>query len=302
MTTSPSSHVVALLGRGIGESRSPGIHEAEAREHGLPLAYRLADFEALGWENDELARTVRQFATMGFSGCNVTYPFKQQVVDLCDSLGEDARHLQAVNTLVFRDGRIHGENTDLAGFCWLVERDIGDIRGARVAQVGTGGAGSATAYGLARLGAAEVALFDPAMERAALLAARYGGIFPETRFIACSSAQQAVAGRDGVVNATPVGMASVPGTPFDPALMSASQWCVDIVYFPLETPLLAHARRNGQRVANGVSMVIGQAAEALRLFTDIAPDRGRMYDRLTAAIARQRAGNEGADQNQEQGG
>ncbi|MEO0318274.1 MAG: hypothetical protein RL404_1951 [Pseudomonadota bacterium] len=283
-------HVTGLIGRGIGESRSPRIHESEAAAHDVPLAYRLVDFTALGRPDDDLADMVHLLAGIGFSGCNITFPFKQAVLPLCDDLSEAANALGAVNTLTFQNGTIRGENTDWVGFAWLIEREVGSVDGATIAQVGAGGAGSATAYALARLGARNVVLFDPQPGRAAELAARLATHFPACAFTPAETAEAAITEADGVVNATPVGMSSVPGVPFDPALMSPSQWLADIIYFPLETQLLAAARRNGQRVANGVSMVIGQAAEALRLITGITPDRERMLARLEAEIAAERAG------------
>jgi shikimate dehydrogenase len=283
-----TTHALALIGRGIHHSSSPAIHESEAARLGLSLTYRLVDFDRLGFPDEYLAHIVRLLAGMGYAGCNVTFPFKQQVMALCNSLSDSAAALGAVNTLCFRDGAIHGENTDWDGFAWLIERDIGPIAGQTVAQIGTGGAGSATAYALARLGAAGVGLFDPAPGRAAELAARLAPLFPDCAFSAAASPEAALASADGVVNATPVGMASLPGTPFDPRLMTARQWVADVIYFPLETELLAAARARGQKVANGVSMVVGQAAEAFRLITGAQPDREAMLDRLNAEIRAER--------------
>lgn len=283
--SSPRTHAVALIGRGIGQSRSPAIHEAAGRALGIPLTYRPVDFTALDLPDSDLPRMIHLLRGMGYSGSNVTFPFKQQVLPLCDSLSAEAQALGAVNTLVFRDGAVRGENTDWLGFSWMIERHFGAMTGLSIAQVGTGGAGSATALALARLGAAQVALFDPVPGRAAALADRLAPHFPACRFLACNSPREAIAGAAGVVNATPVGMASVPGMAFDPALLETRQWVADIIYFPLETALLAAARAKGHTVANGVSMVIGQAAEAFRLITGTTPDRDAMLARLEADIA-----------------
>jgi shikimate dehydrogenase len=206
----------------------------------------------------------------------------------CDSISEAAEALGAVNTLVFRNGAIHGENTDWLGFTWLVEREIGAVTGQRVAQVGAGGAGSATAYALARLGVGELVLQDPAEGRAAELAARLGPLFPSCTFRVADDTAKAIAGSAGVVNATPIGMASLPGVPFAPSLLEPAQWLTDVIYFPLATELLAAARGAGHRTANGISMVVGQAAEAFRLFTGHVPDRERMLARLHEEIAAER--------------
>ncbi|MEY4268920.1 MAG: hypothetical protein RLZZ58_136 [Pseudomonadota bacterium] len=276
--------MVSLIGRSIGASRSPAIHEAEAEALGMKLVYRLLDFDALGWSDSDLPRAIEILRALGFSGSNVTFPFKQQAVGLCTTLGREAEMLGAVNTLRFSADGIHGENTDWLGFAWMIEREFGSIDGATVAQVGAGGAGSATALALARGGVAEIAICDPGPGRAETLCARLAQHFSRTRFVACPDAASAIDGRDGIVNATPVGMASIPGTPFEPGLMASRQWLADIIYFPLETPLLRHARENGQRVANGVSMVAGQAAAAFTIFTGTMPDRERMLGRLQSDI------------------
>lgn len=279
--------LVGLIGRSISASRSPMIHEGAASALALALSYRLIDLEALGWADDELPRAISMLRHLGFSGCNVTYPFKQQVLGLCDTLGPEATMMGAVNTLVFTDGKVHGENTDWYGFSWLLSREIGDIAGASIAQIGAGGAGAATALALARHSVVEVALHDPEAGRAEALAARLAPHFPNVRFTIAEDAAAAISGRDGIVNATPVGMAAIPGTAFEPGLMSAKQWLADIIYFPLETELLKHARDNGQRVANGVSMVVGQAAGAFQMFTGLMPDRYQMLDRLMNEIGKE---------------
>lgn len=283
-----------LIGRGIGSSRSPRIHELEAEALGLALSYALIDFSELAREDAQLGETVGVLVDSGWLGSNVTFPFKQAVMAHCESLSQAAAVLGAVNTLVFRDGKVHGENTDWVGFTWLIERDIGSIAGQRIAQVGAGGAGSATAYALARLGAGEIALHDPAEGRAEELAARLAPCFPACQFTTAADPAAAISTSAGVVNATPVGMASLPGQPFAASLLEPGQWLADIIYFPLETALLAAARQRGHKVANGVSMVVGQAAEAFRLMTGHEPDRERMLARLHAEIAVERNSGETA--------
>jgi shikimate dehydrogenase len=203
----------------------------------------------------------------------------------CDAVSEEARALGAVNTLTFRDERIVGDNTDWIGFSWMIERQIGAVQDAAVAQVGAGGAGSATAYALGRMGVSELAIYDPSSERCKALVARLAPIFPQCRFLVSETAADALAGRSGIVQSTPVGMAVHPGYPFPLGLMQQGQWLADIIYFPRETPLLAAARIKGMRCVNGVAMVIGQAAEAFHLFTGQAPDRERMLVLLEAEDA-----------------
>jgi shikimate dehydrogenase len=274
-----------LIGRGIGASGSPDIHQAEARELGIPLTYEIIDFDAQGLTDSRLEPTVRTLAGSSWTGCNVTHPFKQQAIAMCDAVSEEASTLGAVNTLTFRDGQILGNNTDWIGFSWMIERQIGVVKGDAIAQMGAGGAGSATAYALGRMGVSELAIYDPSRDRCIALVDRLRPIFPRCRFLVSETPSDAITGRSGIVQTTPVGMAAHPGVPFPPELMQQGQWLADIIYFPRETPLLAAARIMGMRRVNGVAMVIGQAAEAFYLFTGQAPDRERMLALLAAEDA-----------------
>lgn len=276
-----------LIGRSIGASRSPAIHEGEAVALGLNLSYSLTDFSALGLRDEDLPDVVASLRDQGFAGANITFPFKQRIIAHCDTLGTEAALMGAVNTLSFADGQVHGENSDWLGFTWMICREIGDVAGSSVAQVGAGGAGSATALALAKLGVRQLAIFDPDDGKADALVARLAPHFPDVAFTAGGTASATISGADGIVNATPIGMAAHPGMPFNPQFMSADQWLADIIYFPLETELVRHARSNGHRTANGVSMVVGQAAEAFRIFTRIQPDRERMFARLMLDIERE---------------
>lgn len=271
-----TSYAVGLIGRGISSSRSPAIHETQARELGIPLVYRVVDFDRLERPDTDLEAVIRMLAAIGWAGCNVTHPYKQAALSLCDTLSKEACALGAVNTLRFRDGLIHGDNTDWTGFSWMIERQIGAITGARVAQIGAGGAGLATAYALARLGVSEVAVFDAAAGRAQDLTQRLAGLFPQCRFAVGSSAQEAITDRHGIVQTTPVGMDTHPGVPFSSELIACTQWLVDIIYFPLETPLLAAARARGIKAVNGIGMLVGQAADAFGVLTGYAADRESM--------------------------
>jgi shikimate dehydrogenase len=247
---------------------------------GIALTYQIVDFDRLDYSDSKLEEVVRFLAGIGWTGCNVTYPFKQAVMTFCDEVSEEAAALGAVNTLIFRDGRIMGDNTDWIGFSDMIENHIGTVAGTRVAQLGAGGAGSATAYALARLGVKELALFDPSVERCEQLAGRLAASFTNCRITVCATPAQAIIDRDGIVQTTPIGMASHPGMPFLAELMNASQWLADVIYFPAETALLAAARAKGMRAINGAAMVIGQAAAAFCLFTGHSCDQHRMLATL----------------------
>lgn len=271
-----------LLGREILASRSPWIHEQEAAAQAVPLSYTLFDFTAEGWADDDLPRRLDALQARGFAGLNVTHPFKQLIIPHLDSLADSAASVGAVNTVRFAGGQRIGHNTDVTGFAASVRSGLAGARMDHVVQFGAGGAGSATATALLSLGVPHLTLVESHEERRTGLADRLAKAFPDARITTCSPEQASLAEADGVVNATPVGMAAHPGTPFDPDWLHDGLWVADIVYFPLETALLREARARGLRVLDGKGMAVFQAADAFDIFTGLHADRGRMLTSFDA--------------------
>ncbi len=272
--------IVGLVGRGIGLSRSPAMHEREAARLGLSCAYVLIDFDALSLQDADLAAALDAAASLGFSGLNVTYPFKQAVMPLLDAVAEDAAAIGAVNTVVL-GARRTGHNTDAWGYAQSFRATMADVPLERVALIGAGGAGSAVAHALAELGAGRIAIVDQDPGRADDLATRLNRA---GRVAAVATdARTALADADGTVNTTPVGMAKHPGMPFDAGLLRPGLWVSDVIYFPQETELLRRARALGCRTLPGIGMAIGQAARAFELFTGRTADMRAMADHFEAA-------------------
>lgn len=272
-----SEHVrVGLVGREILESRSPWLHEQEARAQGLALTYELFDFTARALRDADLSSWLGRLEGEGFAGVNVTYPFKQSVLPLLARLSSGAQRVGAVNTVRFERGVRTGFNTDVTGFADAVRGGLAGAAFGAIVQMGAGGGGSATAVALLELGTETLTVFDRDAERAAGLVARLAAAFPQRTIAVGTDLAQAVRTADGIVNATPVGMAKQPGTAVPPEYLVARHWVADIVYFPLETELLRHARARGCRVLDGAGMAVGQAAAAFEIFTGRVADRARM--------------------------
>jgi len=273
----PDRTLVGLVGAGIQPSRMPALHEREGAAQGLTYIYRLVDLEALrlGVEAlPELLAAARRFA---FTGLNITHPCKQAIIPLLDELSPPARALGAVNTVVFEaDGRLVGHNTDWSGFAESFRRELADVPRGRVALLGAGGAGAAVAHALLTLGVGELSIIDTEGARADRLAAGLRERFGEGRAVAARDVAAAVAPADGIVNATPVGMANHAGMPVARELLRSDLWVAEIIYFPPETKLLRAARELGCRTMAGGGMAVFQAADAFRLFTGREPDRERM--------------------------
>lgn len=274
--TTSQTYLVGLLGRGIGGSKARQMHEAEAASLGLQLVYRVLDFDVLGFADADLGRTVGLIEAMGFAGCNVTHPYKQDVIPFLSELTPEAQALGAVNTIRFENGKRFGHNTDWSGFATSLRDELPSSISGKVAQIGAGGAGSATAYALLRSGAHEVALFDPEGAKAQNLADRLRPHFPEQTISVVSTPSIALNAADGIVQTSPVGMAGHPGLPVDVSLLQSNQWLTDIIYFPHETELVQLATRKGLRSFGGLSMAIHQAADAFKIITGHAANPQRM--------------------------
>lgn len=268
--------LIGLIGSGIGRSLTPAMHEEEARQHGLILYDQLIDLEREQRGADVLAGLLSALRTIGFAGFNVTHPFKQAILPLLDELSDSARAIGAVNTVVLRAGRWVGHNTDSSGWEWAFRRAWPQADLSQVVLVGAGGAGAAIAYALLRLGALRVLIFDTESARAVALASRLEEICGSGRVSPATDLSQAIASAQGLVHATPTGMAHSPGLPLAAALLKPSLWVSEIVYFPLETELLRAARAAGCATLDGGSMAVGQALGAFRLFTGRNADAARV--------------------------
>ncbi|WP_434481983.1 shikimate dehydrogenase [Streptomyces sp. NBC_01340] len=272
------TYLVGLIGSGIGPSLSPALHEREADRQGLRYLYRLIDIDMLGVGPEAVGDLVRAARDLGFDGLNITHPCKQLVIDHLDELAPQAAALGAVNTVVFEGGRAIGHNTDVTGFAASFARGLPDVSLERVVQLGAGGAGAAVAHAVLTLGAGHVTVVDAMPDRAADLAAGLNLHFGAGRAQAATpDALGELLGRaDGVVHATPTGMAAHPGLPFPAELLHPGLWVAEVVYRPLETELLRTARALGCATLDGGGMAVFQAADAFRLFTGREPDAVRM--------------------------
>ncbi|MDB5670447.1 MAG: shikimate dehydrogenase substrate binding domain protein [Alphaproteobacteria bacterium] len=280
-TASPTrSTLVGLLGTGIGPSRSPEIHEAEAAALGFPLVYRTLDFDALRIRTDDIPQVLKWAQAFGFAGLNVTHPLKKRVIDYLDELSPEAEALEAVNTVVFADGKSFGHNTDWSGYSRNFTRSLPQAALDRVAQIGAGGAGAAVAFAMLGLGTRHLSLFDVRPESAAQLADRLADLFPDRTISVATNIASVLAGADGLVQTSPLGMTGYPGSPLDLSLLRPDLWVSEIIYFPAETELLRAARARGCATVSGEGMVVQQAADAFELFTGRKPDVERMLARF----------------------
>jgi shikimate dehydrogenase len=287
MSNRAESFLVGLIGDGVMPSLTPPMHEREGDVQGLRYLYRPIDLTELGLPGQSVGELLTGAYRLGFNGLNITHPCKQLVLEHLDEVTPDARRLGAVNTVIIRDGRFIGHNTDFSGFAAALATGLPGARLNRVVQLGAGGAGSAVAYALLTAGVRELDLVDTDPARCAARAAELAGFFPDQLVTARSTAElpQLMPLADGLVHCTPVGMAAHPGVPLDMSLVEPRHWVADIVYRPIETELVRQARAKGCDVLDGGRMAVGQAADAFRIFTGLEADADRMRAHFLELVA-----------------
>jgi shikimate dehydrogenase len=273
--------LLGLIGSPIMSSAAPAMHEAAAVALGLRAHYRLIDVP--GADEAALRAMLDGVRRLGFSGVNVTFPYKEAVVPLLDELAPAAAAIGTVNTVVARDGNLTGHNTDSTGFARAFKSVIGNPGEAPIALIGAGGVGRAIGFAMAEAGARALRIVDADSAKAQALAARLGDRLDAR---VCGDVAEALKGAGGVINGTPVGMLPNRDSPVAPALLRAGMFVADAVYTPLWTPLLQAARAAGCCLMTGRDLAIDQAVDAFRLFTGFTPSRESIGAAFDAVIAK----------------
>ena len=279
MTGLPSGKAVVagVAGWPVGHSRSPRLHGHWLQRYGIDGLY--APFP-IAPENFETA--VRGLAAAGLAGLNVTVPHKAAACALCDRLDDTARRLDAANTLVFGpDGAIEGRNTDAYGFAEALKAAAPEAAagGGPAVVLGAGGAGRAVVLALQSLGYGPVRIANRTAAHAEAAAAALG---PGVETVPWRDRTAALAGAALLVNATSLGMTGRPALDLPLADLPPEATACDIVYAPLETPLLAAARRHGCRAVDGLGMLLHQGRPGFRAWFGVDP---AVDDDLRRAVA-----------------
>jgi len=276
--------LLGVIGNPIAHSLSPVMHQAAlaaAGKQGIYLAFLV--------KPEDLGQAVRGAKALGFTGLNVTIPFKQQVLPYLDALTPEAESIQSVNTIAFTGGRIVGHSTDGIGFAAAAEHELGyDFTGKTVLVIGAGGAARAIVaqllsqqcrvYVTNRTEARAFTLLDLAGKDPARLT-----VVP----MQPQNLESIMAQVDAVVNTTPVGMkqqAAQPELPIPAELLLPQHLVIDIIYNPKQTLFLELARQKGCRTQNGVGMLVWQAVKAWEFWWGITPPAQVMYQAVEDAL------------------
>ncbi|HEU4759992.1 MAG TPA: shikimate dehydrogenase [Dehalococcoidia bacterium] len=281
--------LLGVIGWPLEQSLSPAFQQAALDHLGLDIRY-----EAWPTPREELEARVRGLRAPDHLGANVTIPHKEAVIPFLDELDDLARRAGAVNTIVNREGRLAGYNTDVTGFLRALREDgTFDPAGCRALIAGAGGAARAVVVALIEAGAASVTVINRTFARATELVEDLQPFAGDTELHALpdmytSWAAAAVSCRL-LVNCTSVGLAGTPEEKESPVpvdVIPAAAMVYDLLYRPAQTSLMAAARRRGARVLGGLPMLVYQGADSLRLWTGLEPPVDIMFDAARWALAR----------------
>ena len=283
-SATPTSAVVrlGLIGDNIAASRTPALHEAAGPLIGRTVRYQRLMPRELGLDFDATFAWARDH---GFRGLNVTYPYKERVVDKVRITDPELMRLGAVNTVLFETDGPTGWNTDLTGFVAAYRGAFGAACPGIVCLIGAGGAGKAIAHGLVELGATEIRLVEHDLGKAEVLARALHAAAPKLAAAVFADATVAAAGATGVVNCTPVGMDGHPGSPLPDGAWRGREWAFDAVCTPMDTQFLRDAEAAAVRTLSGYELFFYQAHHAFALFHGIELPEAAMRELLAGGRA-----------------
>lgn len=265
--SSPSRFLLAgVMGWPVMHSRSPLMHNYWLRSHALAGTY-----VPLAIQPGGLAAALRALHPLGFAGCNLTIPHKQQAMSIVDEVDAVAKRIGAISCVIVRpDGSLAGTNNDWFGFIHnLKQEEPGWCADAGpVVVLGAGGGSRAVCYGLMQEGAKEIRLVNRTFTRAKALADEFG---EPLKAIPWDERHDVLKGAAMVVNATSQGMTGQPALDIRLDQLSKTALAADIIYIPLETPFLAAARARGNRTVNGLGMLLHQGRPAWKAWFGIEP-------------------------------
>lgn len=280
--THPDKFLLAgVMGWPVMHSRSPMMHNYWFEQQGLAGTY-----VPLAIEPGKLAPALRALHPLGFAGCNLTIPHKRDAMEIVDEVDEVAARIGAISCVVARpDGSLFGTNNDWLGFIGNLKQQQPDWRAdaGPAAVIGGGGGARAVCYGLMQEGVPEIRLVNRTPERAQAIAAEFGG---PIRVVAWADRHDALDGVATLVNTTSQGMVGMPDLDLRLDRLPGAALVSDIIYTPLETPLLAAARQRGNPTVNGLGMLLHQGIPAWKLWFGVEPAvTGELREMMEHSIA-----------------
>ena len=266
----------AVIGHPISHSKSPIIHQYWLKKYDISGSYEKIDIAP-----ENLKDGVQRLIDQGFDGFNVTVPHKETMMDLCDNIDITAQKIGAVNTIIMKNGKLYGQNTDAYGFIQNIKQNAPqfDFKNKSVLILGAGGAAKAVAYGLTQEGVSKIIISNRTLEKAKELQ----NIAPVIEAVQWDKKDFAIEQVDMIVNATSLGMIGKPSLEISILNLKKSALVTDIVYTPLKTNILNEAEKTGRFFVTGIGMLLHQARPSFEAWTGILPDVDNPLEALVLA-------------------
>jgi len=265
-----------VFGNPIKQSRSPFIHQSFAKATGQELNYEIQFAEEDGFN-----QAVTQFIAQGGKGANVTAPFKEQAMAMCDKLTEHAKFSGAVNTLSFKNGKIYGDTTDGVGLVNdLLNHDV-CLNNSRILLLGAGGASKGVVLPLLNQDPKSLTIANRTVSKAQAIVEQY----PNQPVSACSFEEANEQEFDVIINATSAGLTGI-GLPISEKIITTNSVCYDMTYGKELTPFLQKAKeQKAKQIIDGVGMLVGQAAESFYIWRGIRPNVDSVILELKSSLS-----------------
>lgn len=254
-----------LIGHPVAQSKSPLIHGYWLKKYGLEGTYEAHDITP-----ENLESGIRKLIGAGYKGFNITVPHKEAVFKLCDELDDTAKAVGAVNTVIIENGRMKGMNTDVFGFLENIRQEAPgfEFKNAVVEVIGAGGAARAAVFGLLEAGAGKIVICNRTREKAEII----GQMSPKIQVLDWNHRENGLKNADLLVNTSILGMEGQKTLDLNLKTLKKSAYVYDIVYKPLETPLLKDAKALGYEVITGIGMLLHQARLAFKAWHGVMPE------------------------------
>lgn len=264
----PSTQLYCIFANPVKHTKSPAIHNYNFARHHINAVY-------LAFEIDDIQKGLSVMRTLNIKGASITIPFKESVLDHLEGIDEDALKIGAVNTILNKNGKLFGYNTDYKAAIEPLKRF--GINGKKTCIVGAGGAAQAVAYGIFKE-KGRMVIVNRNKKKGQALASKY-----HSEFIALDEPEKLNDIRtDILINTTSVGMSpEIDCSPVPAGLLKPGMIVMDIVYNPMKTKLLTEAEKTGCNIIDGLSMFLHQGAAQFKLWTGLSPDIQLMRDAIT---------------------
>ncbi len=256
----------AVIGSSISYSKSPIIHKYWLAQENISGSYEIIDVAP-----DDFSSSIQKIIEEGYDGFNVTVPYKQKIMSFCESIDETAQKIGAVNTVLIKNKKLYGTNTDAFGFVENIKSSVPNFsfKNKIAFVLGAGGAARAVVYGLIERGIQKIKICNRTFSKAEALKQMAPDIIEIVKW---DERAEALQGTDLLVNTTSLGMEGRPDLALDLSLLPTEALVNDIVYSPLMTPLLQVAAARGNDIVTGIGMLLHQARPAFEAWTGILPE------------------------------